>query len=203
VIDDGVIKYNRSNFTHTGPLSSDIWKDLELWREKLFQLNLIGEYPIEKVGFGNVSKLTKYKDQAQFVITGTQTGKHENLDGKHYTMVLGHDLLEMDLISKGPVEPSSEALTHAAIYESNKDIKAVFHIHSDKIWNEMINNNYPSTKEDTPYGTFEMATEVKGLIQNQSVGVIVMKGHHEGVIAYGKTLDETGEQILQLAKKFL
>ena len=109
----------------------------------------------------------------------------------------------MNLFSKGPIEPSSEALTHASIYESNKEIKAVFHIHSEKIWKKMIEYNYDFTRENTPYGTSEMASEVRQLIGNKSSGTIVMKGHKDGVIAYGKSLDETGALILELAKKFI
>ncbi|OUR93454.1 hypothetical protein A9Q84_18445 [Halobacteriovorax marinus] len=203
MIDDGVIKYDRSNFSHSGPLNKDSWGDLEQWREKLYQLNLIGEYLPEKVGFGNLSKLLTREKGIQFVITGTQTGKFKNLTGDHYSQVEGYDLEHMKLFSRGPLEPSSEALTHAAVYESVSTISAVFHIHSTKIWKEMIDNNYDATPEDVPYGTLEMATCVQELIAKKESGTIVMKGHQDGVIAYATTLDECGKLILDLAKKFL
>jgi ribulose-5-phosphate 4-epimerase/fuculose-1-phosphate aldolase len=203
VIDDGVIKYDRTNFSHSGPIDSSIWTNLEAWRAKLFKLNLIGEYPIEKVGFGNLSLLIERKEQSHFVITGTQTGRLENLSGEHYTLINGYDLLSMKLFSKGPIEPSSEALTHASIYESNPKIKAVFHIHSEKIWKSMIKYSYDFTKEDIPYGTQEMANNVKEVISSKSFGTIVMKGHQDGVIAYGESLDQCGELILNLSEKFL
>lgn len=201
--DDGVIKYDRSNFTHSGPIESGIWQSLEKWREQLFHLNLVGEYPIDKVGFGNLSLFLNKNTQTEFVITGTQTGKFKSLSGEHYTLVHGYDLLNMKLNSKGPIEPSSEALTHASIYESNSKIRAIFHIHSKKIWDGMINENYNFTDMDVPYGTLEMAKNVKQVISDKCSGTIVMKGHQDGVIAYGTSLDQCGELILALAKKFL
>ena len=120
MIDDGVIKYDRTNFTESGPLDATLWKEIESWREKLFKLNLIGEYPTEKVGFGNLSKIIKWSKKAEFIITGTQTGKYAKLSGDHYTLVTGYDLEAMKLQQVGPLEASSEALTHAAVYEANK-----------------------------------------------------------------------------------
>ncbi|WP_127716511.1 class II aldolase/adducin family protein [Halobacteriovorax sp. HLS] len=203
MIDDGVIKYDRSNFTYSGPLDESLWKDLELWRAKLYSLNLIGEYPTEKVGFGNVSQFIAKQEQVSFVITGTQTGKYAQLDGSLYTIIEGYDLKNMKLFSRGSVEPSSEALTHASIYEANDSIKAVFHIHNTRIWKGMIDNDYPATHEDIPYGTLEMATNVQRIIGDSTHGTIVMKGHQDGVIAYATNLDSCGDLILQLAKKFL
>jgi len=203
VVDDGVIKYDRSNFSYSGPLDKDTFEDLENWREKLYQLNLIGEYPTEKVGFGNLSKLIDQVEGIQFIITGTQTGKFEKLTGAHYTLVEGYDLENMKIIARGPVEASSEALTHAAVYESTPTISAVFHIHSKKIWDAMIAQNYDATPKDVPYGTLEMAKCVQKLIGSNHKGTIVMKGHQDGVIAYASSLNECGELILDLAKKFL
>lgn len=203
MIDDGVIKYDRSNFTHSGPLEEILWSELEEWRVKLFKLNLIGEYPTEKVGFGNLSKLIEWKSHANFIITGTQTGKFSNLTGEHYTLVDGYDLEMMKLNQVGPIEASSEALTHAAVYESNKDITTVFHIHSTKIWEKMIEDQYDATPAEVPYGTQEMATCVGKLINGRSSGLIVMKGHQDGVIAYAESLDHCGKLILELADKYL
>ncbi|PIK13925.1 class II aldolase/adducin family protein [Halobacteriovorax sp. JY17] len=203
MIDDGVIKYDRTNFTQSGPLDPALWEEIESWRKKLFKLNLIGEYPTEKVGFGNMSKIIRWNDQAEFIITGTQTGKYENLTGEHYTLVNGYDLEAMKLKQVGPLEASSEALTHAAVYEANRDITAVFHIHNTTIWERMIEENYDATPKDVPYGTIEMANCVGQLIAGKSSGLIVMKGHQDGVIAYSKSMDQCGKLILELADKFL
>lgn len=208
IIDDGVIKYDRSNFTLSGPIDFVDYSQLEYWRKTLFQIKLIGEYPVEKIGYGNISEVKDYSHLykstvPQFIITGTQTGNLSNLDGHMYTRVLDYeiDLLKIKVI--GPIEASSEALTHAAIYEINSKIKSIFHIHSNKIWNGMIKDHFDFTASNIPYGTVEMARATQRCIGNKDAGVFCMKGHNEGVIAYGKNLIETGEILLDLYKKYM
>ncbi|MDD0854209.1 hypothetical protein HBN50_13940 [Halobacteriovorax sp. GB3] len=207
VIDDGVIKYDTSGFQKSEPLSLREFESLEAWRKKLYQLNLIGEYPIEKVGFGNLSCLQDYQsfminDKPQFVITGTQTGKHKNLSGDHYTRVLDYDLHKMTMKAMGPVMASSEALSHASIYLCSKEITSVFHIHSQSIWNGMIEQNMDSTPSDVPYGTYEMALAVEECVGNKKFGTFVMKGHQDGVMIFGRSNEECGELTLKLNERF-
>jgi len=199
-LDEGVIKYNNSSFSLEPPLKAHQIEDLESWREKLFTRNLIGEYPTEKVGFGNLS--CRMKNGNHFIITGTQTGKHPKLLPEHYTTVTEVNLGKKSVTAKGPIQASSEALTHAAIYQCGPEILAVFHIHSKAIWEGMIKDQLPSTQKSTPYGTLEMAVEVQSLVGSQKSGVIVMKGHQDGVIAYGSSLNITGNLILNLFETY-
>lgn len=197
-IDDGVIKYQR-DFTKTEALKPDQYRPLECWRKKLYQLKLIGEYPSEKIGYGNLSMRLH---EHHFLITGTQTGKHPDLNGEHYTIVTGHDL-KMNLIkASGPIDASSEALTHAAIYAHNQKIQAVFHVHEKLLWNAMLEHNLAHTQKDIPYGTVAMATAVNELIADDTCGVFAMAGHEDGIVSFGKNLDEAGELILELVKRF-
>lgn len=207
VIDDGVIKYDRSNFSHCGPLETTEYSALESWRKKLYALNLIGEYPEEKIGFGNMSELCDYSaffnsHVPQFVITGTQTGKYADLDGRHYTRVLDYNIDHLKIKMMGPVEASSEALTHAAIYAYNKNIKAIFHIHSKLIWEGMIEDKCDFTCGSIPYGTVEMARATEKCIFNKDSGAFCMHGHEDGVVAYGTSLEEVGSIILSLNNKY-
>lgn len=207
VIDDGVIKYDRSNFTQSAPLENAEYNKLEYWRKKLYQLNLIGEYPEAKVGFGNMSMLMNYHSLhpakvRQFVITGTQTGKYADLDGSHYTRVLDYDIDNLKIKMMGPIEASSEALTHAAIYAANSAIQVVFHIHSKSIWQGMIKDHCDSTCETIPYGTVEMAHATQKCIRNKNTGSFCMKGHEDGVVIYGTTLEETGRLTLELYNRY-
>jgi len=208
VIDDGVIKYDRSNFSHCGPFDSSEYSDLESWRKKLYALNLIGEYPEEKVGFGNISEIKDYSSVypssvPQFLITGTQTGKYADLDGNHYTRVLDYDIDLLKIKMMGPIEASSEALTHAAIYAHNKNIKAIFHIHSKEIWAGMIKDKSDFTCGSIPYGTVEMARATEKCVQQKDSGFFCMHGHEDGVVAYGRSLDEAGQLILDLYSRYL
>jgi ribulose-5-phosphate 4-epimerase/fuculose-1-phosphate aldolase len=208
VIDDGVIKYDRSNFTQCGPIDLVEYSALEAWRKVLYAKNLIGEYPEEKVGFGNMSEIKDYSSfhrtsVPQFVITGTQTGKYADLDGRHYTRVLDYEVDRLKIKMMGPIEASSEALTHAAIYAYNKNIKAIFHIHSKEIWEGMIRDRSDFTCKTIPYGTVEMARATERCIDKKDFGSFSMHGHEDGVVAFGRTLDEAGEIILQLYRKYI
>ncbi|MDO9341133.1 MAG: class II aldolase/adducin family protein [Bacteroidales bacterium] len=207
VIDDGVIKYDRSNFTHSGPIDLVEYSGIEYWRKILFKLNLIGEYKDARIGFGNLSESRDYSQifkntLPQFLITGTQTGKYSELDGNFYTRILDYDISAQKIKTMGPVEASSEALTHAAIYSANNKIKSVFHIHSPKIWEAMLDDNSDFTAENIAYGTAEMAVATQKCIAHKNFGFFCMRGHTDGVVAYGQNLIETGEIILDACHKY-
>jgi ribulose-5-phosphate 4-epimerase/fuculose-1-phosphate aldolase len=207
VIDDGVIKYDRSNFTQCPPLELVEYSNLELWRKKLYALELIGEYREAGIGFGNISETKDYShfspsSSPQFIITGTQTGKYPDLDGRFYTRVLDYNIEFLKIKMMGPVEASSEALTHAAIYLCNTNIKAIFHIHSNQIWEAMIRTKADFTARNIPYGTVEMAKATQMCVGSNDFGAFCMHGHEDGVVAYGRSLDEAGALILELYNKF-
>lgn len=208
VIDDGVIKYDRSNFSPCDGLDALEFQDLEYWRKKLYQMNLIGEYPEVKIGFGNMSVIQNYSEFTksacpQFVITGTQTGKYADLGATHYTRVLDYDIDSLKIKMMGSIEASSEALTHAAIYEANPNIKAVFHIHSNEIWLKMLADGSDKTCASIPYGTVEMAHATQACIANKDAGVFCMHGHEDGIVIYGRSLEEAGELTVKLHKKYV
>jgi hypothetical protein len=203
VIDDGVIKYDRSNFSHIESISEDEYNDLEYQREKLYQLGLIGVDPKTSVGYGNISKrfsLQKFKKTArsQFIITGTQTGKFKHLDGKCYTRVIDFNIEEAKIHSMGAIEASSEALTHAAIYDSNPNINAIIHIHSEKIWNYLIGLNELKIESSIEYGTIEMASAASLISKKFNHYCFPMVGHYSGVIHFSDSLDKCTEEIIQL-----
>lgn len=208
VIDDGVIKYDRSNFTQCGPIDLVEYSDLERWRKKLYNLNLIGEYKDLGIGFGNVSTIRDYSHfhqtlNPQFVITGTQTGKYPDLDGRFYTRVLDYDIDRLQISMMGQIEASSEALTHAAIYAHNNKIKAIFHIHSPLIWKGMIKDNADFTSKDIPYGTSEMALATIECVGKNDCGYFCMHGHEDGVLIYAQNLDDAGKLTLLLYRKYI
>lgn len=209
MIDDGVIKFDCSGFIQSGPLENREFDELELWRSKLFQLNLIGEYKTEKVGFGNLSQRKDYSQflipadkKAQFIITGTQTGKYACLTGAHYTRILDYSFEKNSVIAMGEVNASSETLTHAALYELDSSINAVFHVHHKKLWKMMLEHGLPSTPAHVPYGTLEMAQAASDLFKNNSEGVFAMEGHEDGIIAFSPRLDQCGKLLLELFTRF-
>ena len=204
---EGVIKYDKSDFLKTDPLESSEYLELEKCREQLYRTKLIGVYE-NGLGYGNISELKNYQafhgtTSPQFLITGTQTGHFSRLQGEHYTRVVDFSLEKFNIKTVGPIEASSEALTHASVYQFNSKIKAIIHIHSKEIWKGMLQSNYPHTAEAIPYGTKEMAYAIKDCLNSSGEGLIVMAGHEDGVISYGPTLKIAEELIFEVYRKFI
>ncbi len=129
------------------------------------------------------------------------------LTGEHYTRVVDYDLDRNKICAMGPKREiagaSSESLTHAAIYECNDTIKAVIHIHSQSIWQGILNENLCHTAKSIPYGTIEMAMAVKEVLKGKSQGYLAMAGHDEGVITFGQNFKQALVICLKLYKQYV
>lgn len=200
MIDDGVVKYSL-NFEQTNVLALEESAKIEEIREDMFSLGLIGAYS-NGIGYGNIS--LRHKEN-QFVITATQTGEKENLKSSDYSLVTKVDFKTFTTTAKGQSKPSSEAITHACIYELDSNINAVIHIHNEKLWNFMLSNDYLSTN-NTPYGTPEMVEDVRNIYKNIDPllnNAFVMKGHFEGIVTFGKNLKEAKERLYKILHKMI
>jgi ribulose-5-phosphate 4-epimerase/fuculose-1-phosphate aldolase len=165
-------------------------------------LGLIGAYS-DGIGFGNIS--IRYKKKKSFVITATQTGELPKLLPSYYSFVKKVDFKNFKTYAIGASRPSSEAITHACIYDLDPKIKAVIHIHNEKLWNYMLENDYLSTN-DTPYGTPKMVEDVKNIYKNMDPllnNAFVMKGHFEGVVTFGKSLKDAEQTLYRIIEKLL
>lgn len=159
---------------------------LEKWRALFYKLQLVGEYPNEKIGFGNLScRLTEKKN---FLITGGQTGHLPHLQPHHYTRVIECDLKKGHMVAEGLIAPASEALIHSEIFEADPNINYIFHVHHHRLW-EYIQ------KSGQELG--------QGIIKDQSHGIFVMKGLQDEIIAYGTNADEAGKLVLDLYRKII
>lgn len=197
-IDEGVIKF-KYTLKRSGALAEEDYLEIEKWRGILFRMGLIGEYKIEKVGYGNLSKrFVTGKDE--FIITGTQTGKYANLDGSQYTKIVKCNQEKMSVEAIGPIAPSSESLTHYAIYEKVSHINYVFHVHHPQMWQFMLDQHLDASPKDIDYGTKEMADFAAKLIGQKESGIFVMAGHQDGIISYGHTAQEAGKILLDTLK---
>ncbi|VVB82828.1 L-fuculose phosphate aldolase [uncultured archaeon] len=162
-------------------------------RKKLYSLKLIGAHE-DGVGYGNIS----IRNGKGFLISGTKTGGIERLTKKHYTQVTDWDYKENNLTCVGPIDASSESLTHGAVYEADSEINAVIHIHNLELWARLI-FQVPTTSMEVEYGTPRMAEEIFRLFRETKVKekkILVMGGHPEGIISFGKDLDEAGRILL-------
>ena len=137
-------------------------------------------------------------DKKTFLISGTATGGLSTLNESHYSLVTNYNLSTNTVTCEGPLKASSESLTHALIYECAETINAVIHIHNLNLWNKLI-YEVPTSNEKIAYGTPEMANEIKRLFDETTLikeKIIVMGGHQEGIISFGKDLEEAGNILL-------
>ena len=196
---EGVIKY-QLDFNEAPPLEEEQVREINAWRRIFYLLGLIGQDPAryDGYGFGNVSCRLK-GDGKTFVISGTQTAHLPELNSEHYAMVTSCDPLRNHIIAKGPIKPSSEALTHGAIYQFDPSINFVFHVHSPDIWQHAVSLAIPTTAKNVSYGTPEMANEIERLLTSGDIRqkrIIVMGGHEDGVITFAENAEQAGQALV-------
>lgn len=193
-MDEGYIKF-KCLWLQAPPLSQKRIAAINAWRDKLFALGLIGVYP-DGVGFGNISM--RFRGNT-FIISGSATGALQKLDGQHYVLVNEYDLAQNSLVCTGPIQASSESLSHAAVYESSPETLAVIHVHHLGLWESLL-NKVPTTSPVAAFGTPEMAYEIRLLFRETEVAeekILVMGGHREGIISFGASLEEAGKVLLK------
>lgn len=195
--DEGLIKFKLTLKRAPAPEITQVIA-LEKWRALFFRLGLVGEYPIDQIGYGNLSsRLTK----KCFIITGSQTGHLAHLQAHHYTKVIECDLKRGFVTAEGLIPPSSESLAHYGIYEANPGIQYVYHVHHSKLWEDLNAQGTDSISEDVAYGTQEMAEAVTEMLQGKTSGIFIIKGQEDGIISYGTSAEEAGRNILDLYRK--
>ena len=193
---EGVVKYAVKHVSGRLTLPAEM-PELLVWRRKLRELELIGA-DAQGVGYGNLS--IRLYASPRFLITGSQSSGLLEVDQRHFASVTVVDLDRNSLRSVGETAPSSEALTHAALYQVNGAIRAVVHVHSNAIWTA-YRDRLPTSRDEVPYGTPEMGYEMIRLHKRSAMGglgVVVMGGHQDGVVAFGPSLAEAAGEILKL-----
>jgi len=197
---EGVVKYHL-DFTRAGIDPAGI-EEINAWRKIMYRLGLIGRDPDRYGGFGygNIStRLVDEVPQPVFVISGTQTGHLAALGPEHYAIVASCDPQQNTIVARGPIKPSSEALTHHSVYLSDASVGCVIHAHCPEIWRAAQALDIPATPESAAYGTPEMATEIERLFTDTDVhqkGLLAMGGHTDGVVACGRTPREAGTAMI-------
>jgi Class II Aldolase and Adducin N-terminal domain len=100
--------------------------ELNAYRRKLLDLRLIGVDP-NGIGFGNLSIRDGATDN--FYITGCATGGIHELTLADCARVVACDFNRNWVQYEGSAIPSSESLTHAAVYGSDATARAIIHCH--------------------------------------------------------------------------
>ena len=196
-LDEGYIKYE-SHWTPGPATHVTAARDLERWRRPLYEAQLIGEYTEHGIGYGNIS--VRRGTGGLFLISGTQTGHLPVTDESNYSLVTDCDIRANIVRCSGPVQASSEAMTHASIYALGDAIGAVVHAHSAELWRLNL-GKLPTTDPEIAYGTPEMAAEFERLYQGTdfpTTGVAIMAGHDDGLISIGRDLQEAAQRVLVL-----
>jgi L-ribulose-5-phosphate 4-epimerase len=173
--------------------------ELNECRRKLRELHLIG-MDSNGIGFGNLS----VRDGAtnNFYVTGSATGGLSKLTLADCVRVVAHDFERNWVRYEGSAIPSSESLTHAAVYECDPMTSAVIHCHNSNLWATLL-DRAPTTSKSVAYGTPEMAYEIMRLFKTSGVrtgNILVMAGHEDGILAFGKNLQDAFEVIMREQK---
>ena len=185
---EGYIKFH-CHLSHTDEIiDRALYSEINDCRNLLFSKSLIGAYS-NGVGYGNIS--VRRETSNEFYISGSATGAIDHLIPTHYVLVNKVDIATNTVFCLGCIEASSESMSHAVIYQSNRAINAVVHIHSQKIWETYL-HKLPTTPENCAYGTPEIAEAIARLVREnpENRGIIITAGHQEGIITYGETVEE-------------
>jgi len=193
---EGVIKF-QLDFQEGPSPPEELLHALNAWRNIFRQLGMIGQDPerYDGYGFGNLSRRLPGQDGAAFLISGTQTGHLPFLSADHYATVHQCNPATNQLKASGQTQPSSEALSHGVLYQSNPGIHWVMHLHCPEIFNNRMSLKLPYTSQNADYGTPEMASEIQRLAGDHSHSnprLLVMSGHQDGILIYGSSAAETG-----------
>jgi hypothetical protein len=185
---EGVIKFDLQYQT-SAPEPGHALDQVLQWRDVFFRLGIIGQDPARYDGlaFGNISH--RIDSGNQFIISGSQTGGMLHCTSEHFSIVDSCDVETNRVEARGPVAPSSESLTHGAIYALNERICCVVHGHAPLIWEKVRVLDLSATPRDVPYGTPQMAHAIAALYREQGQprqALFAMLGHEDGVIAYGE-----------------
>ncbi len=195
-MDEGYIKFHCTWKDKPVEISDTIFESINSWRTTLFKLSLIGLYN-NGIGYGNISM----KDsENSFIISGSATGGRQELSKSEYSKVNAYNFSHNSINCTGEIKASSESLSHAAIYESLSNVKAVIHIHSQVMW-KFFKSVLPTTSETILYGTPEMALGIMEILrqtQSKEQGCIIMGGHEDGILVYGRNIEIAGNYLLEL-----
>jgi L-ribulose-5-phosphate 4-epimerase len=198
MIDEGYVKFDCEWTQGPPPTGID---DLIAARNRLHALGLVGEYTESGIGYGNVSK--RMSGSLRFAVSGTATGRIAEATAKDFCEVTAYDIPANSVACAGPVPASSESMTHAMFYACDPAIEAVLHVHHRRFW-EYLLAHAPCSREGVSYGTPAMAREVERLMNEtklREMKVMAMRGHEEGIIAFGGSVEAAMTILLGMWEK--
>jgi L-ribulose-5-phosphate 4-epimerase len=163
--------------------------ELNECRSKLREMHLLGVDP-NGIGFGNLS--VRDGASGNFYVTASATGGVAQLTLAHCVRVVAYDFVKNSVHYEGCSIPSSESLTHAAIYQSDPTAYAVIHCHDIVLWATLL-DRVPTTSQTAACGTPQMASEIIRLLNVSDMRtrkIFVMAGHEGGIVAFGENFED-------------
>jgi ribulose-5-phosphate 4-epimerase/fuculose-1-phosphate aldolase len=206
-VDEGVIKFEAEHRRESiePRIYGELCCRLIAWREIMAKTQLVGQDPARYggAGYGNVSGRvgppSSSRGQRAMLISGTQTGGRHAIGLDDFCVVSRYDYQSNRVESRGVIEPSSETMTHGAIYDLAPSIRYVLHGHAPIIWRAASQLRLPTTHRDVAYGTPAMALEVQRLYREshlQECRILAMGGHEDGVVVFGHTVEAAGQTMI-------
>lgn len=205
--DEGVIKFAATHDDRAidRRVHGELCCKLIAWREIMAKTQLVGQDPARYggAGYGNVSARvgapSSPRGARALLISGTQTGGRADIGLDDFCVVERYDYARNHVHSHGRIRPSSETMTHGAIYDLSPHIRFVLHAHSPVIWRRARELRIPTSDAKVAYGTPEMAYEVLRLYQQSALAetrILAMGGHEDGIIVFAKTAEVAGQVLL-------
>ncbi len=177
------------------PGTSPELQDLQAARHGLFLRDVVG-CDLRRYGacYGNLSARVgpwaAPPGRREFIVSCTQTGADPDPGAASWVRVRRYDHRQNRVWATGPCAPSSESLTHGALYDAALSVRAVVHGHDRQTWLWLLANGAPATPADVGYGTPEMAAAASGVVAKtwRYPNVFAMSGHEDGVVTYGESV---------------
>ena len=166
---------------------------------------LVGQDPAryEGAGYGNVSARVGPRSAGRgrraFLITGSQTSGKRCITLNDFAVVERYEYRRNRVWSYGETPPSSESMTHGAVYDLGPHIRCVLHVHTPTLWRRARHLGLPTTGPAARYGTPEMALEVERLYRETVLPertILAMGGHEDGMVVFGRSPEEAGQVLL-------
>ena len=205
--DEGVVKFEAVHRREAldARRYGELAAELGGWRRVMAMTGVVGQEAARYggAGFGNVSARVgppgSPLGRRAMLVSCTQTGGQGEVGLDDFCIVERYDIAGNRVESRGLCQPSSEAMTHGAIYDLGPHIRAVLHGHAPLVWRRARELRIPCTAPGVAYGTREMAREMARLYRSSGLPeqqILAMTGHEDGVIAFGRSVDEAGQVLV-------
>lgn len=204
---EGIIRFAYDLQPPAGSLIADSeFRELVAWRTLLRRLGLLGQHPdrYHGLGYGNLS-VRDPQLADEFIITASQTSGETDLTQSELVRITHCNLERFWIDAEGELPPSSEAMTHAMIFQAERRIDWVFHCHSPELWQATEALALPATPEDVAYGSTDMVAAVAELFQRHHSRPLLFTtlGHEDGVFSCGTSARDTGGLLVTYLAKAL